>query len=119
MKELQPVYHCAINLVIDLIGSKWKVSILWYLNEGPKRYNQLKSSIIDISSKMLTQQLKELEQHQLIRRSEMDNGAVEYAVTDLGLAFKKTLVSMCQWGDYYAERTGITMETCWTDSNGI
>lgn len=69
MKELQQDYHCAIDMVIELIGGKWKVLILWNLNEGDKRFNELRRSIPDITQKMLTQQLRELEAHGLVSRT--------------------------------------------------
>ncbi|MBV6684336.1 helix-turn-helix transcriptional regulator [Bacillus sp. JRC01] len=116
MKELQKDYHCAIDMVIELIGGKWKVLILWNLNEGDKRFNELRRSIPDITQKMLTQQLRELEAHGLVSRTVFQEvfPRVEYATTALGKKLQKTLFEMCRWGDDYAEEKGINMNRCWT-----
>ncbi|XXM70928.1 winged helix-turn-helix transcriptional regulator [Lysinibacillus sphaericus] len=116
MKELNSEYQCAIDLVIDVIGGKWKVLILWNLNEGEKRFNELKRSLPNITQKMLTQQLRELEEHGLVSRRVYQEvpPRVEYSTTEMGKKLQTTLFEMCQWGDEYAEQKGITMNRCWT-----
>jgi DNA-binding HxlR family transcriptional regulator len=116
MKMLKPEYHCAIDMVIEIIGGKWKVLILWNLNEGVKRFNELKRALPGITQKMLTQQLRELEEHGLVNRIEYDQvpPRVEYVTTDLGKKLQPTLFEMCKWGDMYSENRGITMNRCWT-----
>lgn len=116
MTQIRPDYTCAIDLVIDLIGGKWKVLILWNLNEGTKRFNALKRSLPGITQKMLTQQLRELERHGLIRRAILQESppVVEYSTTEMGRKLQPMLFEMCKWGDLYAEQEGITMNRCWT-----
>lgn len=114
MKELYNRYDCAIDLVIDLIGGKWKVLILWNLNEGTKRFNELKASLPGITQKMLTQQLRELEYHGLVQRKSFEDNRVEYSTTDVGKKLQTTLFEMCKWGDEYAGEHGISMNKCWT-----
>ncbi|MBX0357442.1 helix-turn-helix domain-containing protein [Halobacillus sp. Nhm2S1] len=116
MKELQSEYQCAINLVIDLIGGKWKVLLLWHLNEGDKRFNELRRTIPEITKKMLTQQLRELEGHGLVKRTVHEEvpPRVVYSTTDFGRKLQPVLYGMCQWGDDYAEKEGIQMNSCWT-----
>ncbi|MBN9655427.1 helix-turn-helix transcriptional regulator [Halobacillus sp. GSS1] len=116
MKQLQSEYQCAINLVIDLIGGKWKVLILWHLNEGDKRFNELTRTIPEITKKMLTQQLRELEGHGLVKRTVFEEvpAKVVYSTTDYGRNLQPVLYGMCQWGDDYAENEGIQMNSCWT-----
>lgn len=114
MKQLYEQYDCAIDLVIDLIGGKWKVLILWNLNEGTKRFNELKTSLPGITQKMLTQQLRELEYHDLVERTSYEDNRVEYSTTDLGKKLQTTLFEMCKWGDQYAKQNGISMNKCWT-----
>ncbi|WP_254853996.1 winged helix-turn-helix transcriptional regulator [Halobacillus salinus] len=86
MKQLQSEYQCAINLVVDVIGGKWKVFIMWNLNEGNKRFKELERSIPGITKKMLTQQLRELEHHGLVQRTVFEElpPRVEYETTELG-----------------------------------
>ncbi|UTE77172.1 helix-turn-helix domain-containing protein [Rossellomorea sp. KS-H15a] len=116
MKQLNPEYQCAIDLVIDVIGGKWKVLILWNLNEGVKRFNELKRSLPNITQKMLTQQLRELEEHGLVERTVYQEvpPKVEYSTTEMGKKLQSTLFEMCKWGDEYAEQKGIGMNRCWT-----
>lgn len=117
MKELSSEYQCAINMVIEIIGGKWKVLILWNLNEGGKRFNELKRTLPGITQKMLTQQLRELEQHGLVSRIVYEEmpPRVEYTTTALGKKLQPTLFEMCKWGDRYAEEKGINMNRCWTN----
>ncbi|TYS89147.1 helix-turn-helix domain-containing protein [Rossellomorea aquimaris] len=116
MKQLHPEYQCSIDLVIDVIGGKWKVLILWNLNEGVKRFNELKRSMPNITQKMLTQQLRELEEHGLVARKVYQEvpPRVEYSTTEMGKKLQMTLFEMCKWGDEYAEQKGIAMNRCWT-----
>lgn len=114
MKQFYEQYDCAIDLVIDLIGGKWKVLILWNLNEGTQRFNELKTSLPGITQKMLTQQLRELESHGLVERTSYEDHRVEYSTSDLGKKLHTTLFEMCKWGDQYAEQNGISMNKCWT-----
>ena len=58
-KEKQ--YHCPVEVSMDLLSGKWKCLMLWHLNEGTKRYKELERIVPGVSQKMLTQQLKELE----------------------------------------------------------
>ncbi|MDN4524894.1 winged helix-turn-helix transcriptional regulator [Fictibacillus fluitans] len=114
MKQLHHEYTCAIDLVIDIIGGKWKVLILWNLNEGAKRFNELKRSMPDITQKMLTQQLKELQEHGLVSRTALGDSHVEYDTTDMGKKLQPVLFAMCRFGDEFAEQHGIAMNRCWT-----
>lgn len=114
MKQLFDRYDCAIDMVMDVIGGKWKVLILWNLNEGTKRFSELKKSLPGITQKMLTQQLRELEYHGLVERTSYEDNRVEYSTTDLGKKLQTTLFEMCKWGDQYAEQKGISMNKCWT-----
>ena len=117
MKDLSSEYQCAINMVIEIIGGKWKVLILWNLNEGGRRFNELKRALPGITQKMLTQQLRELEQHGLVSRTVYEEmpPRVEYTTTALGKKLQPTLFEMCKWGDVYAEEKGISMNRCWTN----
>jgi DNA-binding HxlR family transcriptional regulator len=54
-------YHCALDVTMHFIGGKWKTVVLWYLRNGRKRFSELKRHIPDITEKMLSLQLKQLE----------------------------------------------------------
>ena len=68
MADLQKKYNCPLELTMDLIGGKWKLIILWYLLDGSKRFSQLNRLMPNITQKMLTTQLRELEEKGLINR---------------------------------------------------
>lgn len=98
-------YTCSFEIAIDLIGGKWKPLILWHLGtKGVQRFSELKKILPNITQKMLTQQLRELESDLLIHREVYPQvpPKVEYTLTDQGEKLMPILSAMCQWGkDYY------------------
>ena len=98
-------YNCTFEITIDLIGGKWKPLIIWYLRDNRiKRFNELKRLMPQITQKMLTQQLRELEVDNLVKREvyPVVPPKVEYSLTELGQSLMPVLKMMCQWGeDYY------------------
>lgn len=101
-------YMCTFEITIDLIGGKWKPLIIWHLgNNGILRFNELKKILPQITQKMLTQQLRELESDDLISRKVYPQvpPKVEYALTELGKSIMPILKTMCTWGeDYYISK---------------
>lgn len=104
MPNLKDKYNCSMELTMDLIGGKWKIRILWYLNMGTKRFSELKRLIPDITPKMLTNQLREMENDNLITRKVYPEvpPKVEYSSTDYGKSLQDILERMCKWGTLYA-----------------
>lgn len=99
---------CYIHVAttIQAIGGKWKMLILWHLEEGPRRYNELRRLIPGVSQKVLTQQLKELEQDGLVRREvypEMPP-RVEYTMTEYGKTLGLIFDTMYEWGVIHRQR---------------
>lgn len=88
-----------IELVVFLLGDKWKFIILCKLMKGTKRFGELEKSIGNISSKVLTQQLKDLEAFGFISRKTYDQipPRVEYSVTELGKTLTPIMESMFDW----------------------
>jgi DNA-binding HxlR family transcriptional regulator len=104
MSQIQEQYSCPIKLTMDLIGGKWKITILWFLNEGTRRFSEIQRFLPDITQKMLTQQLREMEANNLITRqifAEMPP-RVEYTSTDNGKRLQEIFTQMSQWGNEYA-----------------
>jgi len=99
-------YHCPVEVSMDLLSGKWKCLMLWHLNEGTKRYRELERIVPDVSQKMLTQQLKELERDGLVKRTVHPEvpPRVEYSLTELGRAAFPILKMMHIWA---VERLGI------------
>lgn len=96
-------YQCSMELTLDLIGGKWKSLILWYLRESVMRFSELKKTLPRITPKMLTQQLRELEQNGLVYRFVYTQvpPKVEYSLTEAGKSLLPILATLCQWGLNY------------------
>lgn len=104
--------HCPVEATLNLIGGKYKALILWHLSEGTLRFSELQKRI-SATAKMLTQQLRELENDQLIHREvyPVIPPKVEYSLTDLGRSLMPILVAMRDWGADYL-RTNKDTEPC-------
>ena len=105
MADLQKKYNCPLELTMDLIGVKWKLIILWYLLDGSKRFSQLNRLMPNITQKMLTTQLRELEEKGLINRHVYPQvpPKVEYSLTEQGYSLKHILNDICSWSTSYAK----------------
>ncbi len=95
--------ECPVSATIDLIGGKYKALILWHLSDGKLRFSQLRQRISSATPKMLTQQLRELENDRLIHRQAYAEvpPRVEYSLTALGESVLPILVAMRDWGAEY------------------
>lgn len=98
-------YHCPMELTMDVIGGKWKALILWHLGENTLRFSQLRKALPKITQKMLTNQLRELEEDGLVHRLVYAQvpPKVEYSLTDDGKTLLPLLTTMYQWGLDYAK----------------
>ena len=90
---------------IDVIQGKWRITIIVSLTYGNKRFGEIKKDIDDISPKMLSQELKELEMNKLISRTLYDSMpvTVEYALTPLGKSLTNLLNELLEWGIHFRE----------------
>jgi len=96
---------CPVELTIDLLGNKWKVLIIRDLMDGTKRFGELKKSMEGITQKVLTANLRDMEENCLLTRKVYAEvpPRVEYTLTDTGYSLKAVLDSMAEWGDSYRE----------------
>lgn len=96
-------YNCSMELTLEIIGGKWKPIIIWYLREDTMRFNELKRKLPNITQKMLTQQLRALEENKLINRKVYAEipPRVEYALTDYGKSLLPILSNLCDWAKEY------------------
>lgn len=94
---------CPVETTLTLIGDKWKVLILRDLLPGTKRFGELKKSIGSVSQKVLTAQLRDMEESGLVNRQVYAEvpPRVEYSLTELGQSLKPILDSMKNWGEEY------------------
>ena len=103
---------CPVSATLDLIGGKYKALILWHLAEGTLRYSELRKRVAGATAKMLTQQLRELEQNELVHREvyPVIPPKVEYSLTSLGQSLMPVLVTMRDWGAEYMKNHDL--ESC-------
>lgn len=98
-------YHCAMDITMDYIGGKWKTVVLWYLRKDKKRFSELRKLIPNITEKMLSLQLKDLENDGIIKRKVYAQvpPRVEYYLTDFGKTLIPMLEEIAKWGRTLAE----------------
>ena len=103
--------NCPVDATINLIGGKYKSLILWHLIGHTLRFGELKKLIPNATPKMLTQQLRELEEDNLLVRTvyPVVPPKVEYSLSKLGISIKPILVAMYDWGAVYLEEQGLTV----------
>ena len=94
---------CPVETTLTLIGDKWKVLILRDLLTGTKRFGELKRSLGSVSQKVLTAQLRDMENSGLINRTVYPEvpPRVEYSLTELGQSLKPILDALQHWGLEY------------------
>ncbi len=95
--------ECPVATTVQLIGSKWKLLILRNLLQRPWRFNELKRSLDGISQKVLTDNLRSMEEDGLITRTVYPEVPphVEYALSETGESMRPILMAMQSWGTNY------------------
>ncbi|WP_084748672.1 winged helix-turn-helix transcriptional regulator [Clostridium mediterraneense] len=106
LKEIETDCYLNVNEAIGVIGGKWKVLILWHITERTRRFNELRKLIPDISQKMLTNQLRELEKDNLICRTVYPEvpPRVEYSLTEYGGTLEPIFDALYDWGENHIKR---------------
>lgn len=97
---------CPVETTLQLIGDKWKVMILHHLMNGTMRFGELKKAIGTVSQKVLTAQLRDMEEKGLLTRKVYAEvpPRVEYTLTETGYSLKPVLDAMCAWGAAYQKQ---------------
>ena len=105
-------YNIPVEATLDVIGGKWKVVIMCHLIHGDKRTSELKRLMPGITQKMLTQQLRELEEDGVLNRKiyEQVPPKVVYSLTEYGWTLQPILDAMCEWGERHIEMTAKRMQ---------
>ena len=103
MQAAKELPACPVETTLMLIGDKWKVLILRDLMPGTKRFGELEKSIGNVSQKVLTAQLRDMEQNGLVHREVYAEvpPRVEYSLTELGRSLEPILDAMRNWGEGY------------------
>jgi len=105
----QPTYGCPVDVPVSIVGGKWKLVMIFYLLQQPRRTGELRRLIPGITQKMLTQQLRELEADGLVTRTVFDQVPAK-VVYDIQRAERarldELLQALCSWGLYWSGKTG-------------
>lgn len=93
--------NCGLDLIGEVLYGKWKIRLLWFINEGHKRPSELQRKIPEASRRVLNIQLKELEEHELISKIiyPVVPPKVEYSLTDFGKTLIPIISALGNWGD--------------------
>ena len=91
--------QCPAESTIRLIGGRWKVPIVWHLFDGTMRFSELRRALPVCTQKMLTQQLRELEEDGIVSRKVYPEvpPKVEYSLTERGASLRPVVRAMCDW----------------------
>lgn len=102
-KTMEVPEHCPMDVGLNILSGKWTLRILWHLSKGPVRFNELQRLLGTITTKTLSQQLRQLEEQQIILRTVYPETPpkVEYSLTDLGKTIQPVLKKLCEWGISY------------------
>ena len=100
--------NCPVDATLTMIGGKYKTHILWHLMQATLRFGELRRRIPQATPKMLTQQLRELEEQNLVIRRvyPVVPPKVEYSLSDLGRSIRPILEAMYAWGADYLKANG-------------
>lgn len=98
---------CPVHSALQMLGGKWKLIILWNLLQRPYRFNELRRVIGDVSTKVLSDQLSQMEADGLVIRKAFPTSPpqVEYSVSSRGRALSQALESLHEWGKKYAKKS--------------
>lgn len=101
--DIKDLPACPVETTVQLIGSKWRLLIMRDLLDGPRRFGQLKASVGSISQKVLTTNLREMEERGLVVRRVYPEvpPRVEYELTDVGESLRPVIDALGTWGKTY------------------
>lgn len=106
--------NCGLDLIGEVLYGKWKIRLLWFINEGHKRPSELQRKIPDASRRVLNIQLKELEEHELVSKViyPVVPPKVEYSLTEFGKTLIPVIATLGNWGNENEERLrNVIMQT--------
>lgn len=100
-RKIIPHLNCGLDLLGEVLYGKWKLRLLWFINEGHKRPSELQRKIPDATRRVLNMQLKELEDHELITKKiyPVVPPKVEYSLTEFGKTLIPVIAALGNWAD--------------------
>jgi DNA-binding HxlR family transcriptional regulator len=102
-------FHCAMDITMHFVGGKWKTVVLWYLKNEKRRFTEINKLIPQMTERMLSITLKQLEEDGLILREVYTTKPplkVEYSLTEFGKTLIPVLNSIAKWGREVGEKKG-------------
>lgn len=98
--------NCGLDLIGEVLYGKWKIRLLWIINEGHQRPSELQRKIPDASRRVLNIQLKELEEHELVTKKIFAQvpPKVEYSLTEFGKTLIPVISALGNWADKNEDR---------------
>lgn len=105
-RKILPNLNCGLDLIGEVLYGKWKIRLLWFINDGHQRPSELQRKIPDASRRVLNIQLKELEEQELITKEifAVVPPKVEYSLTEFGKTLIPVISVLGNWGDENEER---------------
>ncbi|TDX86355.1 HxlR family transcriptional regulator [Epilithonimonas xixisoli] len=105
-RKILPNLNCGLDLIGEVLYGKWKMRLLWFINEGHQRPSELQRKIPDATRRVLNIQLKELEEHELVSKViyPVVPPKVEYSLTDFGKTLIPVISTLGNWGDKNEDR---------------
>lgn len=105
-RKILPNLNCGLDLIGEVLYGKWKIRLLWFINQGHQRPSELQRKIPDATRRVLNIQLKELEEHELVSKIvyPVVPPKVEYSLTDFGKTLIPVISVIGNWGDENEER---------------
>lgn len=100
-RKILPNLNCGLDLIGEVLYGKWKIRLLWFINEGHQRPSELQRKIPDSTRRVLNIQLKELEDHELITKKiyPVVPPKVEYSLTEFGQTLIPVISVLGNWAD--------------------
>ena len=105
-RKVIPNLNCGLDLLGEVLYGKWKIRLLWFIDQGHKRPSELQRKIPDASRRVLNMQLNELEKHELVTRKiyPVVPPKVEYSLTEFGKTVIPVIAALGQWADEHEDR---------------
>jgi DNA-binding HxlR family transcriptional regulator len=105
-RKTLPNLNCGLDLIGEVLYGKWKMRLLWFINDGHLRPSELQRKIPDATRRVLNIQLKELEEHELITKKiyPVVPPKVEYRLTEFGNTLIPIIATLGDWGDAHEDR---------------